>query len=322
MKGLNSDVLEEVEFRKAGDGLPNDRRFAFLFTGAEGAADFRLGEWLHKKYFMSAFSNTDLVASWKTAFDDTTSTLTVRPRRTSTKASGRGATASKLLAASLTEPSGVAAAEDFFANACEQPVALVDGGESAPKHQFGNTNSGLKANGDLRVVHIVNVNTVRALADAAGVRLDPRRFRPNIILDGTLPPFAEFGWVGGTVRIGEHVTLRVIKRTVRCDAVTLWAPDADGDLPKSALPASGDHGGYVDVPELLTKHFPQHGPYLGVYAQVETTGTICTGDAVVPLPRAPDTTTKAAIPWVWRFLCGLALALVAAYVVVVYFPAM
>lgn len=323
MKGLNSDLLGEVEFKRPGDGLPNDRRFAFLFTDADGAADFRLGEWLHKKHFMSAFSNTRLVTSWQTAFDDATSTLTVRARRTSTRPKGRDTAASTLLAVRLDEPRGAAAAEDFFANACHQPVALVDGEERAAKHQFGNTNSGLKASGDLRTLHIVNMNTVRALADAAGMELDPRRFRPNIILDGSLPPFAEFGWVGGTVRVGEHVTLRVIKRTVRCEAVTLWAPDADREPLRKESPADGgDQGEHADVPRLLNKHFPEHGPYLGVYAQVEGTGTICIGDAVVPLPRVSTDVTAPGIPWVWRILCGMVLALSAAYALVVYCPAL
>jgi MOSC domain-containing protein YiiM len=32
------------------------------------------------------------------------------------------------------------------------------------------------------------------------------------------------------------------------------------------------------VPELLRKHFPEHGPYLGIYAQVVKAGTIRCGD--------------------------------------------
>ena len=37
---------------------------------------------------------------------------------------------------------------------------------------------------------------------------------------------------------------------------------------------------YLDMPGLLQRHFPEHGPYLGVYAQVSTAGTIRVGDAV------------------------------------------
>ena len=309
MKGLSSDILDRAEFGQPGDGLLNDRRFAFLFAGAEGGEPFKAGSWLHKQHFLSAFSRTALVTAWKTAFDDATHTLTVRARRTGQPT----ATAPTLLTACLSEDDGIAAAEAFFSEACDEPVELVDG--AATKHQFGNTRSGLDASGDLRTIHIVNANTVRALSDAAGVALDPRRFRPNLVLHGSLPPFEEFRWVGGALKVGDDVTMRVIKRTIRCDAVTLWGPGT-----AEAGVSGGDCGASVDVPALLKQHFPEHGPYLGVYAQVETPGTVYAGDAVVPL-QVP----AAAAPqggWVWRLLRGLLLAMVAAYALVVFFPAM
>jgi MOSC domain-containing protein YiiM len=34
----------------------------------------------------------------------------------------------------------------------------------------------------------------------------------------------------------------------------------------------------LDIPELLIKHFPEHGPYLGVYAVVDAPGKLSTGD--------------------------------------------
>ena len=42
------------------------------------------------------------------------------------------------------------------------------------------------------------------------------------------------------------------------------------------------NGGTVDMdgPKLLREHFPQHGPYLGVYAQVATPGCVHVGDEV------------------------------------------
>ena len=36
----------------------------------------------------------------------------------------------------------------------------------------------------------------------------------------------------------------------------------------------------LDVPALLQKHFPQHGPFLGVYAQVVSAGEAKVGDRV------------------------------------------
>ena len=37
----------------------------------------------------------------------------------------------------------------------------------------------------------------------------------------------------------------------------------------------------MDVPQLLTTHFPQHGPYIGVYAIVVEGGIVRVGDPVV-----------------------------------------
>ena len=60
-------------------------------------------------------------------------------------------------------------------------------------------------------------------------------------------------------------TLRVIKRTVRCEGVNVDARHGSG---------AAD----LDIPGLLAKHFPQHGPYLGVYAQVTGAGVVRVGD--------------------------------------------
>ena len=104
-----------------------------------------------------------------------------------------------------------------------------------------------------------------------GMVLDPARFRANIVVEG-LPAWAEFDWVtqGHPIRIGT-ASLDVISRTVRCDGVNV-------DL------ATGKRD--CDLPALLTKHFPQHGPYLGVYAQVVEGGRMECGDEVLWAARS------------------------------------
>ena len=125
------------------------------------------------------------------------------------------------------------------------------------------TGSGLSASGDVRTIHLVNARTVDALAAAAGVALDPGRFRANVILDG-LEPWAEFSWVGRHFQLGS-ARLNCIKRTVRCAGVNVDARTGSGRAD-------------LDIPALLTRHFPQHGPYLGVYAQVVSAGEVRIGD--------------------------------------------
>ena len=141
-------------------------------------------------------------------------------------------------------------------------------------HQFGNTSAGgLGPKGDTRTIHIVNENTVKQFAEAVfGVEdcddckvLTSTRFRPNIVIDN-LDPWAEFDLIGKTIELVPKedndnnanetpLRLRIVSRTVRCEGVGV--DPLHPDL------------GTLDIPHLLSKHFPKHGPYLGVYAVVD-----------------------------------------------------
>ena len=37
----------------------------------------------------------------------------------------------------------------------------------------------------------------------------------------------------------------------------------------------------LDIPKLLAKYFPEHGPYLGVYAVIDDPGVLSIGDKIV-----------------------------------------
>ena len=164
----------------------------------------------------------------------------------------------------------------FFTELCGKKVVCVVANKKSTSegtvrlsnkhvHQFGNTSSGVKNNkGDTRTIHIINKKTVEQFSKAvyAGNSLSSTRFRPNIIVDN-LEPWAEFDLIGKTIEVvSENNTMqqsplrfRVVSRTVRCAGVGV-----DPLHPEQ---------GVIDIPNLLTKHFPEHGPYLGVYAIVE-----------------------------------------------------
>jgi hypothetical protein len=145
--------------------------------------------------------------------------------------------------------------------------------------QFGNTRAGVKNNpdGDTRLVHIVNKSTVREFSDKIGMDLNAMRFRPNIIIDG-LEPWKEFDWVGRTVRVvssssssssssasssasggssrsSSTLIMKILSTTVRCEGIGIDPLDPNREK--------------VDIPKLLAKHYPEYGPYLGVYASLE-----------------------------------------------------
>src|SRR5690625_1828101 len=114
------------------------------------------------------------------------------------------------------------------------------------------------------MVHITTTNTINTLRKLIPEsRIEPRRFRPNIIID--VPEkegFVEEEWVGKTIHIGEGVSLRIIQPTKRCVMTTL----AQGDLPND-----------INVLKTLVK---ENNGHFGVYAELMQEGQIKVGDAV------------------------------------------
>lgn len=119
---------------------------------------------------------------------------------------------------------------------------------------------------------LVSFASVRALARAGGHdgELSSLRFRINLELDGC-EPYEEDTWDGRRVRIGDAV-VRIRGRIPRC-VVTTQDPATglkDWDTLKQIA---------VQRPRI-----PGGGLPFGVYATVETPGTVAVGATVEPLP--------------------------------------
>lgn len=114
---------------------------------------------------------------------------------------------------------------------------------------------------------IINLATVRALGEAAGAAVDPRRFRGNLYLD--LPePWEELSYLGGRIQIGEAV-LEIVQPTDRCRATTIDPGSAESNL---------------NVPALLARKFGHL--FCGVYARVVAAGQIRKGDPIERIPKS------------------------------------
>lgn len=129
---------------------------------------------------------------------------------------------------------------------------------------------------DYAALHIVTTSSLRHLA-----RIHPegdaavRRFRPNLVVKTELqdPGFAENGWVGGILAIGDEVRLRISDPSPRCSIPTLRHGDSARD-PK-LLGVLATHN-TVSIPVLEGARLPS----FGVYAFVIQAGRIRQGDPV------------------------------------------
>jgi uncharacterized protein len=131
---------------------------------------------------------------------------------------------------------------------------------------------------DVAPLTVLTTASLRAAAERApGSRWDPRRFRPNLLIDVAGDRFVENEWAGRRLRIGE-VVIEIAFSTPRCVMTTLAQPDLPAD--RTILRTVATHN---RIP------LPGIGPCacLGAYATVVTAGTVHAGDTVEL--EAPDT---------------------------------
>ncbi len=122
---------------------------------------------------------------------------------------------------------------------------------------------------DVHPLTLVSLASVEELARRAGAeRLDPRRFRMTIEIDG-VGPHEEDTWSGRPLRVGEALLL-VGDPVPRC-AVTTQDPDT-GDRDFPTLAAIRRYRGPMRDGEIC----------FGVYASVIEPGTVRVGDPVEP----------------------------------------
>ena len=280
VKGMSADALERVVIQNKGETFPDDRRYALLFTHNTQTWDEKDPDWLHKENFLCAFTAPQLFAQYMNSYqilsndssqsyglpcdefhedvDACKRLLTVKKRSSEEVVLGP---------VDLSTVDGRQKLATFFSEQSGKEVVCVTAASDTHKHQFGNTFSGVKARGDTRTVHIVNAATVRELSMTLQRPVTPTRFRPNIVIDG-LEPWEEFNWINKSIMCG-NVKLSVIARTVRCEGVSI-----------DPLCTLDDPDRVLDIPRLLAKHYPQYGPYFGVYAVIEEPGSISLGDKV------------------------------------------
>jgi uncharacterized protein len=243
VKGLSPERLDYVQV-SPGRPLPHDRQFAFARGDAftDGAV-----RWIRRGNFLQC-ADDDVLAELDARCDAEAGTLTL---------SRRG---QPILTASLREPDGRAALEDYFAALVEpdgrgRPRAVEIGRDSSPGadgQSFADTPP--------PHVSIINLATVRAIGDLVGADLHPLRFRGNLLIEAE--PWVEFDWVGRRITIGD-VAFDVRERIGRCVATNLNPETAERDQ---------------NLPLALRKAYGHHD--CGVYVVVASAGEIRSGDRI------------------------------------------
>lgn len=111
-------------------------------------------------------------------------------------------------------------------------------------------------------ISVINLASVRAVAQAIGKEVDPLRFRANVYVDG-LKPWAEDEWVAGSrVKLG-GAELSVFKPIVRCVATHVNLDTGERD---------------IEMVDMLRQHFDRDT--LGTYFSITGGGDVRRGDTL------------------------------------------
>lgn len=113
---------------------------------------------------------------------------------------------------------------------------------------------------DAGPVHIVTTSALAWLQDRLPERqIDPRRFRPNLVIDDVRDPTPDRDWIGQALAVGA-ARLRILEPTERCAMVTFAQEELE------------------QAPDVLRTITQEAGMLFGLYAEVVVPGEIKRGD--------------------------------------------
>jgi uncharacterized protein YcbX len=238
VKGLSAEPLPGTSLKRA-ESVPGDRLYAI----ENGPCGFDPAAPRHfpKQHFLMLMRNERL-AELRASFDRSCHTLSLARE-------GR-----EVARGDLTTQNGRAAIEryfgEFYADALRGPPKILH----APGHSFSDVAG--------KVVSIINLDSLAALARVVRAPIDPLRFRANVYIAGW-PAWSERELVGKVLAAGPRARLKVVKRINRCAATNVDPQTGARDL---------------DLPQTLRHTYGRDD--CGVYAEVIADGDIAPGDPI------------------------------------------
>ena len=151
-----------------------------------------------------------------------------------------------LVASAATDPGRA----EFFADATDDSSQAIEWTMPAGRYVDA---------APLLVLTTASLRTAAALHPDG--QWDPRRFRPNVLLDAEGDGWTEDGWLGQPLHVG-GATVVPVQPCIRCTMVTRPQPGLDAD---------------VEVFRTLARH---HGGLFGVWSSVAQPGQVSVGDQV------------------------------------------
>ena len=231
VKGLSPQKLDTVQV-EPNETLPWDR--AFAIENGHSGFDEKNPKYLPKQRFLMLMKNEDLVKI-RTEFNDNSQILKIWENE-------------KLMAeGSLVTESGRELLEEVLSNRFKQYIHGKIKILHAPNHSFSDISE--------KVIHLVNLNTVRNIEEKVNKSINPLRFRANVYVDG-LPAWKEFDLIGRESSNGQ-VELKGLYRTQRCAATNVNPDTGERDM---------------NIPINLMENF-NHSDF-GIYLKVTKGGSI------------------------------------------------
>ncbi len=196
VKGLTAEPLARTSLT-SGETVPGDRLYA-IENGPSGF-DPAAPSYLGKQHFLMLMRNERL-AKLRTTFDQSSHMLSL----------GHGGR--EVARGDLRTQDGRAAIERYFAEFCADELRGPPKILHAPGHSFSDVAR--------KVVSIINLDSLAALADIVRAPVDPLRFRANVYVAGW-PAWSELDLLGEVLAAGPRARLKVVKRILRCAATNV-----------------------------------------------------------------------------------------------------
>jgi hypothetical protein len=250
IKGLTPQEMPEFTLTE-GHGIKGDRAFALMFADNIEAAKMPAEKvpWMSKKH-LAVQNDWPLLAALECQYEPQTSVLTVKRQGVA------------VLETATNTAAGRDRAGAFFTEYLTEiePTKEARHPQRTALHLVGDS-SGETRYPDRQPVHIslLSQATLDELTEKAGQKIDVRRFRPNIVLDG-ISAWSEFDLIGKQFQLG-GARIEITARIGRCVNIEV-------------NPETGDRD--ISLLSLLQQQFGH--AQTGVLAKIIDSGTVKIGD--------------------------------------------